>query len=335
MKTLIAALAISLSALCAGQGFAIAKPEPYFTAMSPIFGYDPAYGTLIGLAWFSYPTGQDNSATTYKDLNLVTRIGPNGALNYGQRNQQVNGGWGYDIRFGLNNFYEYQTTPGSNEIAQTFNQLSLDSAMKATYQLTEKWSAYAGTINQWTSHEKDGQRTKNYLTSGLILDTRDHQLNSHRGVFVSQSVNLMPRDFCSYCETTSIQFKTDARAFVPLSERHTLALRTLVETANQGGLNSSVGGSELLRGYLAGQHTAPAMLAAQAELRFPIWSFIQGVTFLEAATLIDDKDREELASAGLGFRFGLPPDQSMSVRWDNAVNAHGQWLSYINFNQVF
>jgi outer membrane protein assembly factor BamA len=335
MNKLFLGLALSACAGSWGHGFSLPQPEPYFNAISPIFAYDPAYGPLLGLAWFSYPTGEVAKATTTKDLSLVTRFGPHGALSYSQANPELKGRWGYQSQVGINNFYNYTTIPGSNEIDQKLAQLSLDGLFKVQYQLSDTLHLYSGPSIEWQHHEAEETQYSTFLTSGFVFDKRDNSINSQNGYYIDHTIDVMHPSLTSDTETAGMRLKHDSRVFYSFMHNQTLAIRGLAEASIGDGFASHIGGSELLRGYLAGQYSAPIMLATQTEYRFPIWSFIRGVTFVEAADLINDGKHQRLASAGFGFRFGLPPDQSMSIRWDLAVNDKGEWLSYVNFNQVF
>jgi outer membrane protein assembly factor BamA len=335
MNKLLLGFALSACAGSWGHGFSLPQPEPYFNAMSPIFAYDPAYGALLGLAWFSYPTGEVTEATTTKDLSLVARFGPHGSLSYSQANPEFRGRWGYQANLGINNFYDYTTIPGSNEIDQKLAQLSLNGLFKVQYHLADALHLYSGPSVEWQNHETEGTQYSSYLTSGFVFDKRDNSINSQNGFYIEHAIDAMLPALTSDTDTFGVRLSHDSRGFYSVATGHTFALRGLAELSLGEGFESNVGGSELLRGYLAGQHSAPLMLATQAEYRFPIWSFIRGVTFVEAADLIDQENHQFLTTAGLGFRFGLPPDQSISVRWDLAVNDSGEWLSYVNFNQVF
>ncbi len=328
---MIAAVAISTSA----APFSLPKPTPYFTAVSPIFGYDPAYGTLVGVAWFSYPTGQVDTAKTRRDLNLVMRLGPHGALNYQQQTPHLFGDWGWDYGVSLNNFYEYTTAKNANEILTESSQFTLSADTKIRRHFGEHAELYAGPAAHWQTLETGLDTASSYLFTGISYDQRDNPVNSHRGYRLNTELKYQAPAMNNQLDEHSLQLTFDGRYFVPLSQQQTLAFHALIQGSHNQGFNSDAGGSELLRGYLGGQLSGDKMMAGQVEYRFPIWRFIRGVTFIDTVSFLDDDQTRHYQSAGAGLRFGLPPDQSMSVRLDAAVNNNGEWLSYINFNQVF
>ena len=311
-----------------------AHSQPYSHAISPVFGYDPAYGTLIGAAWFAYPSGENATVTDRKSLNLTMRFGPHGAFAFQHEQPELGRGWGLDYGFAADNFFQYETENDSTEILSTQDQLTLTADLRLRRSLTETISLYAGPYveTQWLDDRRNSQA---YLASGLTLDTRDDPVNSHRGLYAQTEIRWQPHQLTSEFNDDSGQLRADLRGFLPVTAQSTLALRAIAQTSEGPGLLSQIGGADLLRGYLGGQFEADRLAAAQTELRFPIWRFIRGVTFYEWAQFHSSDRWLTRQSGGLGFRFGLPPDQTMSVRWDIAVNDQQQWQSFVSFNQVF
>jgi len=316
--------------------FNLPKPTPYFKAVSPIFGYDPAYGTLLGLAWFSYPTGEVEQAKTRKSLNLVLRFGPHGAVSYQQQMPELFGPVGLDFRLSANNFYDYDVQESDSTISNTYDQISVMGEIKLRYQINPKWQGYAGPHFDWQTHEQHNDDVSSgYGFIGIQRDSRDDKSNGHKGSLTTAEIKFQSGLMNSDSEQSSVQIRADGRWFIPLTERQTLAVHALAESSTGPGFVSEAGGSELLRGYFGQQFSSEHMLAGQLEYRFPVWRFIKGVTFIDTVNLFENDEADYHASAGLGFRFGLPPDQSMSVRWDIGFNEQGHVQTYVNFNQVF
>lgn len=332
---MIASACIAFSAFTAAASLnAPPQPEPYFSAISPIFGYDPAYGPLVGVAWFSYPSGDVSEVTDRKSLNLVSRIGPHGAVSFGHEQPNFNSVFGLDYALSVNNFFRYETADDSTEILDTEAQLTLSGQLRVRRAISESTEVFAGPRlqSQWISSTRESEA---HLYTGARLDQRDDPINSQQGWFVETEIRWQPGSFNNVETDGTWAWLTDSRGFVPVLPDTTLALRALSHLSSGPSLSRSVGGSELLRGYLGDQFSTDQLGAVQAEFRFPVWRFIRGVTFYEEARFNAAETWLTRRSAGLGFRFGLPPDQSMSVRLDMAVNDQGQWQSFVNFNQVF
>jgi outer membrane protein assembly factor BamA len=332
-------LGILFVCLCTGalaSPFKVPTPEPYFTAISPIFGYDPAYGTLAGVAWFQYPSGEVADAKTRQELMLVMRFGPHGTLSYHRNKPESFNNLGLDFSIGINNFYSYDTVDNSSEIDSTYDQLSLKGEVKLELPFDDRWKGYTGINGQWQEDEREPTTQSAVWLVGSTWDARNDSLNARSGHFFRTQLNLQPSFMTSEStDSLSAQLATDGRWYFPIGDQSTVAVHALAEASVGEGLQSSVGGSELLRGYLGGQFTSQHLLAGQAEYRFPVWHFIKGVAFVDAANLINSDKTEYYSAVGAGLRFGVPPDQSMSVRLDVAVNDQGEMQMYVNFNQVF
>lgn len=330
---LLVSLLLTTSAL-AGP-YSVPTADPYFTAMSPIFGYDPAYGTLLGVAWFSYPTGQVAEATARKDLNLVMRFGPHGAVSFQHQQPDWTPSFGLDYGLALNNFFNYTTEPSSTNIVSTAGHLQTEGFLRLRKPISQSWEWQLGPVASWRRHEEDGSSAQAHLAVRMIHDTRDNPINSQHGYYLAGTWRLQPDWTHSQQTEGSMQWAWDNRVFLSPVQNHVLAFRGLAETSVGPGLLSQLGGSELLRGYLGNTFEGDRMLALQGEYRFPVFAFVRGVAFYESGWVHADQDWKRPSSAGFGFRFGLPPDQSMSVRWDLAVNDNGEWQTFVNFNQVF
>lgn len=326
--------ALLFSPVALSAPFSIPQPIPYFSAVSPIFGYDPAYGSLLGIAWFSYPTGEVPEAMTHTQLNVIARLGLHGSASFSQQRPKQWGNVGWDYSFGLNNFFDYSTTGGSTLITEQSEQVTLATQQILRFPLTQQWQLFSGANANHKWVEDNNTEYQADVFTGVRLDSRNNPYNPSTGLFIENSVHVQPASFNNQVDALGLQWRADARLFASPFSNQVIALRLVAELANDAGLVSQAGGSELLRGYLGDQFNGSKLYSAQAEYRLPIWSFISGVAFTDSA-LIGDSSLAYYSSQGVGLRFGLPPDQSMSVRLDVARNQLGEFNSYVSFNQVF
>jgi len=102
--------------------------------------------------------------------------------------------------------------------------------------------------------------------------------------------------------------------------------------------NYAIGGIMLLRGFLNNRFRGHHYAAATTELRFPIWSFISGAAYGESGMVWLDHGSNSLEDLALvgggGLRFGLPPDFLIKLRFD-AGFGRDQWGVFFNFNEAF
>ena len=174
----------------------------------------------------------------------------------------------------------------------------------------------------------------------LIHDDRDLMFTTRRGGYRSIWAEYWALQGSGFAGRGRIG--VEVTQFIPLyAPNLILALRAL------GGMtfgdrsyvtNFSLGGIDVLRGFLGGRFRGHHYGATSAELRFPIWSFISGVAFGEVgAVWLDDID-DDMADigyvGGMGLRFGLPPDFMIKLRFDVGFSKD-QWGIFFAFNEAF
>jgi len=122
------------------------------------------------------------------------------------------------------------------------------------------------------------------LTSELVWDTRQRPRHPRGGGLVS----LRLESYQGIGETPGFRrVALDARRYLPLGDRHLLAVRAAGSLASTGGipvpyyLQYSLGGSHLLRSYAEHRFSGDRIYAVSAEYRF------QAVRWLELAAFFD------------------------------------------------
>lgn len=168
-------------------------------------------------------------------------------------------------------------------------------------------------------------------------DTRDHVLQPRRGTYFEASALWFPGGLGTTAYHRGV---LDARRFVPLGDRSTLAYRAYVE-GSAGDvpvlLLPFLGGRERLRGYYEGRLRDRFVGSVQAEARFPLWWRLDGVAFGEAGQVAPRlgkllSGRAEL-SAGAGLRYRVS-DDGARIRLDFAVGRRGSGL-YLTIGEAF
>jgi hypothetical protein len=134
-------------------------------------------------------------------------------------------------------------------------------------------------------------QTSSFTLNGL-WDGRDVPAAPTRGDYLLVRYRLAPRLFAG--DETWRSLYVDGRTYFPLtSRRHVLALRALGWTAFGRPpylLLPSLGADpehRTGRGYVEGRFTGKDLLYAEAELRFPIWSFVSGVAAVNLTAVSD------------------------------------------------
>jgi hypothetical protein len=171
----------------------------------------------------------------------------------------------------------------------------------------------------------------------IVHDDRDTAYSTHTG---GRRV-LWSEAWLMQAGERSARFRAGASLtqFVPLyAPEVVLALRAL------GGVSAgdpayatqfTLGGSDVLRGYLSNRLRGYHFAAGGAEVRFPIWGRVSGAAFGEVGEVFAPGESSALAtSGGGGLRFGLPPDGAIRLRFDVGFSPD-QWGIYFKFNEAY
>ncbi|HVO38931.1 MAG TPA: BamA/TamA family outer membrane protein [Spirochaetia bacterium] len=203
--------------------------------------------------------------------------------------------------------------------------------------------AAAGALVRGTVAGSDGTAL---AAPGLRLtwDTRDSAVAPTNGAFVDLcgSWSFVTFGGASYPSAT-----LDARAFVSpipaMIAGRRIVLAAQLTAAWAGGAPPvqelpRLGGDELLRGYYDGRYRDNALLAAQLEIRLPVWWRFGVAVFGSAGQVARDPlsfrlDTTKL-SGGAGLRFVLDETSGASLRVDVAVGSAGADF-YLNLGEAF
>ena len=172
-----------------------------------------------------------------------------------------------------------------------------------------------------------GTGTLNSIGLSALYDTRDDIFNPHVGSFANAAINVagLGGDF------SFTKYTLEGRHYVPLGEKHTLALRAW------GGLVTGdapiteffyAGGPDTLRGYQQNQFFGTRFFVANAEYRFPIANikFLRGAVFVDAGTAYSPGDTindKIFFDAGVGLRITFPALGLGVIRLDYAIGDDG------------
>lgn len=172
-----------------------------------------------------------------------------------------------------------------------------------------------------------GTGNLNAVGFSALYDTRDDIFNPHVGSFANGAVNVagLGGDF------NFTKYTLEGRHYVPLGEKHTLALR------GWGGVVTGdapitefffAGGPDTLRGYEQNRFFGTRFFVANAEYRFPIANikFLRGAVFADAGTAYtpgDTLNNRIFFDAGLGLRITFPALGLGVIRLDYAIGDEG------------
>lgn len=327
--------------------------RPSGSAMSPIFGYDPVPGFLVGAAYFFYPyepRGLRGFAQAYTSPSQLRWYAETEVVAQRQWEAVSPRLW-MRINTLAERYYGVGmgTVPGQYVKTQPFR---FDGALGGFHSFGRATSlglyAKGGALHddaaaQITALGKglEGPIDGAFLggRAELIHDTRDNTFSARFGgrevlwteAYGIQGSARSPRLLAGVTLTRFITLR--APDFI-------LAVRgdAGMSTGDRAYVTDyAIGGSDLLRGYYTNRFRGDHFAAATAELRCPIWGPLSAAAFGDVGRVWspDDGSLRSLAiSGGGGLRIGLPPDRMVKLRFDVGV-APDQWGLFFKFNEAF
>lgn len=172
----------------------------------------------------------------------------------------------------------------------------------------------------------------------ISFDTRDDTIYPTRGLYASLLVQHgfgLGNFDNSFTRGTAV-----VKAYLPVGERGVLAVAATGCRASRGApfFNMcSVGASDKLRGYAAGEYIDNALFSAQAEFRYRLSSRWGVAAFAGASAVGSDFSGlgERLYAGGIGLRYRLSKSFPLDFSIDQAVNADGDTSIYVYIGQPF
>lgn len=172
-----------------------------------------------------------------------------------------------------------------------------------------------------------GKGIINGVSANAIYDTRDDLFNPHVGTFASGGISHAGLGGSFNFN----KYNAEIRHYVPLADRHTIALRAWYGKVTGANIPGSeffyAGGVDTLRGYTQNRFVGTDFLVFNAEYRFPLGNikFLNGAIFADYGNawfpgLTPSKLRLD---GGVGLRIVFPSLGLGVIRVDYAISEEG------------
>ncbi len=322
-------------------------PSDY--VVSPVIGYDPSLGMILGGAYFRFPLrvpgryfdaqlqviskGKFNFQTTYTAFEIRPKLNLHVAASYstffqyyfGEGNQTSGDHYSVLYADNLKIKPELQWKLGNHRQINFFADVRGRKETGATDQ--------QGT-DLGTRFFPDG--TGAALGVSFQRDTRDNTFSSRKGTLKLIGAQYIPAAWNTSGSGSVAQIYGEVRHFRPLHDSR-FALATRLAAGWSFGspdymYRYSLGGSYTLRGYYNNRFRGDRYYAAQAELRFPLYKRFSGVAFVDAGDVADDGFRKPKWTWGGGLRFAL--SENIKLRLDYGI-AKDQRGVFFTFSEAF
>ncbi len=338
--------------VCASEGATEEDFTPHLKtgiSLSPIVGYEPTYGTIIGGAYF-----QENLDPRKEKWYVV------GAGTF-QKKFGIEAGyklwtsnhWIYDLEFDGNTFYDAyfgEGNRGRKEDRVGLQNLRLNLYPTVWYRLTHDWSVGAlSEIRYRDDWGTDNNSGEHFLPSevtavmGLAVenDTRDNVAFPKHGSYHLLIVDAGPPFMSNRSEGSLFgRIRQENRFFWNPVDPLVLALQVALGTSvGEPGyqFRFRLGGNKRLRGFEPNRFRGDHYYMIQPEARLQIQSWLGLVWFAgigDAAGSRLSEFQTPQFTGGMGLRVGLPPDYVARARIDVGVSRENTAV-YLNFQEAF
>ena len=318
--------------------------NPYDYTISPVFGYDPVTGFVLGAAGFIYPL---ETPASYGDVQIMATTSGKVQAQSTYMRYGIFKNTDFKLPVIFSTFPQYYFGENNTTIASDYSEIfsnryfirpefiySLPHHFKAT--IFGDYRARKETLVQDENGEPLGQRLfpdeQNLgLGVGVIYDTRDNPGSTKLGFYGSVHYENISGLQSSRNSNTGLVM-ADLRYFHYIfTSKFVLAAR-LSGGSSYGDLGYlfryTLGGAERLRGYYSNRFRGNHFYSAQAEFRFPVYHRFSGVCFVDEGDISDDKLDEILISYGAGIRFSINDNVALRLDYGIGKDQNGVFFTF-------
>ncbi len=326
-------------------------------SITPILGFDPTYGFLLGGAYF-----QENPELPGSKLDLLAFGTFKPVVEVYARYQRWNIGRSrYEIKGSISNFFdsyygEGVTNPNNQIEIKAFNAYLIPSYW---YRVDDKISL--GVFSELRIRNELGTEANEnarffrdeftpVIGVAARLDYRDNLGDPTSGSFHELKVDFSLKDLTSNLGTTNLISQPNARDFLQAEWDSRFYLKVsdplLLSSQIKGGISAgtpsylyrfSLGGVDNLRGIRSNRLRGKHYYQVQGQARFALNHWLALAGFGGLGDVADQNFNDftsPVASGGVGIRLGLPPDFIAKARFDFAWSKDESTFS-LNFNEAF
>ncbi len=313
----------------------------YSVTPSPIIGYSPTDGAILGGALFYHPKN-DGEKGRFVGLQLASNKHKDGMLTIDYRQPSLLGDWGYGLTASFSSFRYYDYGNGNDTSADNFQtiegggyqirpQLNLGGFANSTFSpFIEYRGREEAAVDGSTTLQFSAETGRYAIGLGQVFDHRDDELNTTAGSYTAWEVAHLP-EFDNNLATN--QLTIEHRFFYSFKQVVSASrIASGIYDHDPGYLfRFNLGGEAGLRGFHGNRFSGDRYYLLQQEFRFPVWKVISGVVFAELGDVSYTALDNPRHVYGVGLRFALPPDFRMQLRFDLGFDDEGGSGLFVNF----
>ena len=325
------------------------KVSPSDYAISPVIGYDPTLGLILGGAYFKFPLktpgryfdvqlqtishGKFNLQSTYTHFDLIKNVNFTFAGSY-------------------SNFFQYYFGEGNETEANIYTKLfsnnyrlrpDLTFKLRSNFQISAFMDVRGREETKATDiNDVDLNKTffpdEHTVALGLTLqqDSRDNTFSTKKGTLKLIRAHYIPSAWNVEGLGDVAQVTAEIRHIRYIGNSNFVIASRLAAGFSKGTpsylFRYALGGSYSLRGYYANRFRGEKYYVGQLEVRFPIYKRFSGATFFDAGDVTDQDFIKPKYTYGAGLRFAL--SQNIKLRLDYGI-AKDQTGVFFTFSEAF
>lgn len=318
-------------------------------AISPVIGYDPALGLILGGAYFRFPLRTPGSFFSAQLQALLT-----GQLNIGAEYTRFSIFQKTDLSItaSYSDYFQYYFGEGDRTDADDYVKLYARTFL-ARPVLSRAWGSAWHTDVFADYRGRQGHRIRSSgdeelgpdlfpdehtlsLGAALRRDTRDNTWSTQQGTLEEVSVEYIPAGLNVVGAGSATLLHADLRAFQYIyNSRFVLAARIsggYTEGDPSYLFHYTLGGAYTLRGFYSNRFRGTEFYAGQLEMRFPLVGKLSGAAFTDAGDITDTSFQGPRVSYGGGIRLAL--NASVKLRLDYGMS-NDQSGVFFTFGEAF
>lgn len=297
--------------------------SPTDWTVSPVIGYNPAFGTVLGAAFFTVPL---TTPGTLSSTQLEASTAGQFAIDASRTRFDAWPQGTLSLALTATNFRQPYFGEGGSTSATArryVDGLRWRGQLQASQVLSGAWSASVAaefrSRREWSVRDTNDRvvanahiapnETGGALSLGVAHDTRDEPANARAGHLVALQASFLPTPDGAMGATNALLLAADVRQFRIAPVRGAvLAVHGLAAVASgtpSYAWRYSLGGATLLRGAWDNRYRGDRVWAAQGELRVPVSGRLSLAGFVDAGAVGVSRFGAPVVAGGGGIRFAL------------------------------
>lgn len=319
------------------------KVSPSDYAISPVIGYDPALGMILGGAYFRFPL---KTPGAYFDFQLQSIKGGKVNVLSTYTYYDVWKRTDFTLSGSYSNFFQYYFGEGNQTNAENYIKLfsnmyrlkpELTRKLKNKFQVS-LYADWRGRHEIKATDKNDAALSNTFIADESTMalgvsfkhDSRDNAFSTRKGWLQQVSLQHIPAAWNGSGGVT--QASADIRFFQYVGNSNFVLAARIgagISIGTPGYMfRYTLGGPYALRGYYSNRFRGEKYYITQLEARFPLYKRFSGAVFTDVGDIADENFSKPKFSYGGGIRFALSQNIKLRLDYGKASDQSGVFFTF-------